>query len=80
MGKNMQNPWNPQKMNRFLEKAKHSDNYQSIVDIFKFFNDKKNLSNGKWDPRANIYLLKIFHKLMILYFMSNNESIINFES
>ena len=41
MGKNLQNPWKPQKMNRFSEKAKHLDSYQSIVDIFKFFYDKK---------------------------------------
>ena len=67
MGKNLQNPWKPQKMNRFSEKAKHLDSYQSIVDIFKFFcYKKKNLSNGKWDLTANIYFLKIFYKLMIL--------------
>ena len=56
MGKNLQNPWKPQKMNRFSEKAKHLDSYQSIVDIFKFFHDKKKSYQiaNYIDLRANI--------------------------
>ena len=43
-------------MNRFSEKAKHLDSYQSIVDIFKFFHDKKKLI--KWQMRSKSkYLL-----------------------
>ena len=75
MGKNLQNPWKPQKMNRFSEKAKHLDSYQSIVDIFKFFYEKKTTYQMENEIlRANIYFLIyfliIFYKLMILYFNS----------
>ena len=45
-------------MNRFSEKAKHLDSYQSIVDIFKFFHDKKKkLSNGKLHRSKSKHLI-----------------------
>ena len=72
-------------MNRFSEKAKHLDSYQSIVDIFKFFYDKKNQTYQMENEilRANTYLLPKNNLLQaydsVFQFMSNNEIIINFE-